>query len=103
MGYSKARSRTRRLIALARQKECQIVAGHLMLDHVHTCIAVPPKYPVASVIGFFKEKSAIAMAARSVISRVGISGPVATPCPPSEQVRQYVREQQDADGTAGRF
>ena len=29
--------------ALARQKECQIIEGHLMRDHVHMCIAIPPK------------------------------------------------------------
>ena len=45
--------------ALARQKECQIVEGHLMPDHVHMCIEIPPKHPVASVIGFLKGKSAI--------------------------------------------
>jgi REP element-mobilizing transposase RayT len=27
--------------ALARQKECQIIEGHLMPDHVHMCIAIP--------------------------------------------------------------
>src|ERR1700720_478569 len=37
---------------LARQKECQIIEGHLMPDHVHMCIAIPPKHPVASGIGF---------------------------------------------------
>jgi hypothetical protein len=31
--------------ALARQKECQIIEGHLMPDHVHMCIAIPPKTP----------------------------------------------------------
>ena len=46
---------------LARQKECQIIEGHLMPDHVHMCIAIPPKHPVASVIGFLKGKSAIAI------------------------------------------
>ena len=51
------------LHALAKQKECQIVEGHLMPDHVHMCIAIPPKHPVASVIGFLKGKSAIAIAA----------------------------------------
>ena len=50
--------------ALAKQKECQIVEGHLMSDHVHICIAIPPKHPVASVIGFLKGKSAIAIARR---------------------------------------
>jgi putative transposase len=74
------------------------------------CIAIPPKYPVASVIGFLKGKSAIAMArlcgkernftgehfwARGyAVSTVGFE---------LEQVRQYIREQEDADGTAGRF
>ena len=48
--------------ALAKQKECQIVEGHLMPDHMHTCIAIPPKHPVATVIGFLKGKSAIAIA-----------------------------------------
>ena len=42
--------------ALARQKECQIIEGHLMPDHVHMCIAIPPKHPVASVIGFQREE-----------------------------------------------
>src|SRR4029077_6663570 len=42
--------------ALARQKECQIIEGHLLPDHVHMCIVIPPKYPVASVIGFLRRK-----------------------------------------------
>ncbi len=33
-----------------------------MPDHVHMCIAIPPKHPVSSVIGFLKGKSAIAIA-----------------------------------------
>ena len=48
--------------ALARQKECQILEGHLKVDHVHMCIAIPPKYAVASVIGFLNGKSAIGIA-----------------------------------------
>ena len=52
--------------ALARQKECQILERHLMPDHVHMCIAIPPKHPVSSVIGFLKGKSAIAIARPSV-------------------------------------
>ena len=68
--------------ALARQKECQIIEGHLMPDHVHMCIAIPPKHPVASVIGFLKGKSAIAIArlsARNATLRASISGPAVTP------------------------
>ena len=82
----------------------------IMPDHVHMCIAIPPKHPVASVIGFLKGKSAIAIArlcgkernfagehfwARGyAVSTVGFE---------LEQVRQYIREQQHADGTSGQF
>ena len=48
--------------ALARQKECTIIEGHLLLDHVHMCIQIPPKHSVASVVGFIKGKSAVAIA-----------------------------------------
>ncbi len=42
-----------------RQKESQIEEGHLMPDHVHMLIAIPPKYAVSQVIGLIKGKSAI--------------------------------------------
>ena len=96
--------------ALARQKECRILEGHLLPDHVHMCIAIPPKHPVSSVIGFIKGKSAIAIArlhgkernftgehfwARGyAVSTVGFEW---------EQVRKYIREQEDADGNSGQF
>ena len=71
--------------ARARQKECEIIEGHLMPDHVHMCIAIPPKHPVASVSGFLKGKSAIAIARLSGRERNftgSTSGPVATPYRP---------------------
>jgi len=93
--------------ALARQKGCQILERHLMPDHLHMCIAIPPKHPV---IGFLKGKSAIAVArlcgkernftgehlwARGyAVSTVGFD---------LQQVRQYIREQEEADGTGGQF
>jgi putative transposase len=46
---------------LARQKEWRILEGHLVADHVPLCIALPPKHAVASVMGFIKGKSAIAI------------------------------------------
>jgi putative transposase len=96
--------------ASAGQKACQILDGPLMPDHVHTCIANPLKHPVASVIGFLKVKSAIAVARRCgkernftgehfwargyAVSTVGFE---------LEQVRQYIREQEEADGNGGQF
>ena len=48
--------------SLARQKECTIEEGHLMPDHVHMLISIPPKHSVSQVIGFIKGKSAIHIA-----------------------------------------
>ena len=47
---------------LAKQKESEIKEGHLMSDHVHMLIAIPPKYAVSNVIGYIKGKSAIHIA-----------------------------------------
>jgi putative transposase len=47
---------------LAGQKESRIEEGHLMVDHVHMMIAIPPKYAVSQVIGYIKGKSAIHLA-----------------------------------------
>ena len=95
---------------LARQKECRIVEGHLMPDHVHMCIEIPPKYAVASMIGFIKGKSSIAIARqfggkmknftgehfwarRYAVSTVGFE---------LESVQKYIREQEQTD-QEGRF
>lgn len=49
---------------LAGHKGCKIVEGHVMPDHIHMCISIPPKYAVASVVGYLKGKSAIVIARR---------------------------------------
>jgi putative transposase len=97
--------------ALARQKECQILEGHLMPDHVHVCIAIIPKYAVASVIGFLKGKSAIAIARQLCGKERNFTGEhlwargyaVSTVGFEIEQVRQYIRDQEEADGTGEQF
>ncbi len=97
--------------ALARQKECQILEGRLMRDHVHMCIAIPPKYAVASVIGFLKGKSAIAIAREVCGKERNFTGEhlwargyaVSTVGFELEQVRKYIRDQEEADGTGEEF
>jgi len=95
--------------ALARQKECQILEGHVMPDHVDICIAIPPKHPVASVIGFLKGKSAIVVARQLCGRERNFTGEhlwargyaVSTVGFELEQVRQYIRVQEEADGSKG--
>ena len=47
---------------LASQKDSEILEGHLMPDHVHMMIAIPPKHAVSQVVGYIKGKSAIHLA-----------------------------------------
>ena len=94
---------------LARQKECTIIGGSLCSDHVHMCIMIPPKYSVASVIGFLKGKSAIAIARKNEKAR-NFSGEnfwargyaVSTIGFELEAVKKYIRDQEDSD-EQGRF
>ena len=43
---------------LASQRGSTIVEGHMVQDHVHMLIKIPPKYSVAEVVGYIKGKSA---------------------------------------------
>jgi len=42
---------------LCSYKGIEIIEGHLMSDHVHMLVAIPPKYSVAQVMGYLKGKS----------------------------------------------
>ena len=47
---------------LAEQRESRVEEGHLLADHVHMLVSIPPQYSVAQVIGYIKGKSAIHIA-----------------------------------------
>ena len=89
---------------LANQKESVIVEGHLMLDHIHMCISIPPKYSVSHVVGFIKGKSAIAIA-RQLGRRKNFTGEnfwargyfVSTVGLDEEMVRAYIRDLEKED------
>jgi putative transposase len=90
---------------LARQKESLIEEGHLMPDHVHMMISIPPKYAVSQVVGFIKGKSAIHIArlyAGRKQNYVGqhfwARGYFASTVGRDEQViRNYIRHQEEED------
>jgi putative transposase len=95
---------------LARQKECRSIEGHLQPDHVPMCLEIPPKHAVASVIGFLKGKSALAIARRVQEKERNFTGEhfwargyaVSTVGFELESVKKYIREQEKAD-QEGRF
>jgi putative transposase len=90
---------------LARHRESQILEGHLIADHVHMLISIPPKYAVAQVIGYIKGKSAIHIA-RTVGGRQrNFTGEhfwargyfVSTVGRDEKAIREYIQRQEQED------
>ena len=90
---------------LAKEKESQVEEGHLMPDHVHMLIAIPPKHAVSQVIGYIKGKSAIHLARVYGERKRNFVGQqfwargfyVSTVGRDEEAVRKYIREQEEED------
>ena len=90
---------------LAERKECKVEEGHLMPDHVHMLLSVPPKYSVSSVMGFIKGKSAIHIARVYAGRRRNFVGQhfwargywVSTVGKNEAAVRRYIQEQETED------
>ena len=90
---------------LAHQRESQIEEGHLMPDHVHMMIAIPPKYSVSHVVGYIKGKSAIHLARVYGERRRSFVGQhfwargyfVSTVGRDEAVIRQYIRNQEAED------
>ena len=90
---------------LARQKECKVEEGHLMPDHVHMLLSIPPKYSVAQVLGFIKGKSAIHIARSFSGKRRNFVGQhfwargylVSTVGKDEAAIRRYIQEQEQQD------
>jgi putative transposase len=90
---------------LAQQKECWIEEGHLMPDHVHMLISIPPKYAVSQVVGYIKGKSAIHLARVYGERKRNFVGQhfwargyfVSTVGRDEEVIRNYIRHQEQED------
>lgn len=90
---------------LASQKESRILEGHLMPDHVHMLISIPPKYAVSQVIGYIKGKSAIHMARVYEEKKRNFVGQhfwargyfVSTVGRDETMIREYIRHQEQED------
>jgi len=90
---------------LIRQKESELVEGHMMPDHVHMLLKIPPKYAVAEVVGYIKGKGAIAVARQFSGRQRNFNGErfwargysVSTVGFEEEQIRRYIRDQEKLD------
>jgi putative transposase len=90
---------------LAAQKGSRIEEGHLLPDHVHMMISIPPKYAVSQVVGYIKGKSAIHVAREYGESRRNFVGQhfwargyfVSTVGRDEDLIREYIRQQEAED------
>lgn len=90
---------------LAEHKESKIEEGHIMPDHVHMLLQVPPKYALSAVVGYIKGKSAIHVARHFMKRERNYVGQllwargyfVDTVGRDTEVIRRYIREQEKED------
>ena len=90
---------------LARQKESEIEEGHIMPDHVHMMLSIPPKYSVSQVVGYIKGKSAIHIARQCMERKRNYVGQrfwargyfVSTVGRDEAVIRAYIRNQEQED------
>lgn len=93
------------IIALCKYKGVEIIEGHLMPDHIHMLVSIPPKISVASFMGYLKGKSALMIFERHAnlkykfgnrhfwsegyyVSTVGLN---------EATIRKYIRDQEKQD------
>ena len=104
--YFQLRMDIRQIIKdLCKWKGVTIIEGHLMSDHIHLLVSIPPKYAVSSFMGYLKGKSSMIIFERHAnlkykfgnkhfwatgyyVSTVGLN---------SATVEKYIREQEKAD------
>jgi putative transposase len=90
---------------LAKDRESEILEGHLLPDHVHILISIPPKYSVAQVVGYIKGKSAISIARNYMGRRRNFTGQkfwargyhVSTVGRDEKVIRAYIQNQEKED------
>ena len=95
---------------LCRQRGIEVLEEHLLADHIHMCLSIPPKYSVAFAIGFIKGKSAVRIH-RQILGNKRVTGLhfwsrgycVSTVGLDEATIRKYIREQDALETNQGKL
>ena len=93
---------------VCRQRGIELLEGHLMPDHIHMCVSIPPKHSVAFAIGFIKGKSAVRIH-RQILGNKRVTGLhfwrrgycVSTVGLDEEAIKKYIRDQEALEKRQG--
>jgi putative transposase len=91
---------------LCRQRGIELIEGHAMVDHIHLCLSIPPKYSVAMTVGFLKGKSAVRIH-RELLKERRMTGLhfwatgycVSTVGLDEDVIRNYIRDQEKLESS----
>ena len=109
MLYGKVKKHVGEVIKeVCRQRGIELIEGHLMPDHIHMCVSIPPKHSVAFAIEFIKGKSAVRIH-RQILGNKKVTGLhfwsrgycVSTVGLNEETIRKYIREQEALEKRQG--
>ena len=104
--YGKIRGELGKIFqTLSIQRESRIEEGHLVKDHVHMLVSIPPKYSVSQVVGYLKGKSAICIARNFMGREKNFTGYhfwargyfVSTVGRDEQLIREYIQKQEIED------
>jgi len=107
--YGKVKKRVGEVIReVCRQRGIELLEGHLMPDHIHMCVSIPPKHSVAFAIGFIKGKSAVRIH-RQILGNKRVTGLhfwsrgycVSTVGLDEETIKKYIRDQEALEKRQG--
>jgi putative transposase len=59
---------------LCQQKKVGLIESHVMPDHVHMLLGIPPKFSVAMLVGYLKEKLATQIHRKALNVKRGFTG-----------------------------
>ncbi|NCO52644.1 MAG: IS200/IS605 family transposase [Deltaproteobacteria bacterium] len=96
---------------LCEYKQVEVIEGTACADHIHVCLSIPPKYSVATIVGYLKGKSTMIVFERFSSLRRNFRGHnfwargyyVSTVGLDEQKVRQYIKNQQEQDAIVDRY
>jgi putative transposase len=96
---------------LSEYKGIEVIEGTLCLDHIHMCLSIPPKYSVATIVGYLKGKSAMILFEKYSRLKKNFKGHsfwargyyVSTVGLDEAKIRKYIKEQEVNDSIEDKY